>query len=171
MPLAPLDRRIPLEAIASARFGWSVGILIVLNGVQYALGAMVLLVIARIVLRNEWVSVVAWTLVVVALFVAPAIHSIGYAAAAAALMVAVLLRFGLVAFALMMMFERAMTRLPITLDLAAWYAGPSLVVLLGVGALALYGLQLVLNGQPDSVRIARASFGPREYDARGLSRR
>jgi len=82
------------------------------------------------------------------LFVVPRFHSISFAAATAALMVVVLLRFGLVAFALMMMFEHTMTRLPITLDLAAWYAGPSLVTSLGVGALALNGLHLVLNGQP-----------------------
>jgi hypothetical protein len=39
-------------------------------------------------------------------------------------------------------------RIPITLDIRAWYFGISLVTLLGIAGLAIYGFTAALGGQP-----------------------
>ena len=59
----------------------------------------------------------------------------------------ILLRFGLLAFVAMLLFA-GLLRGPVTLDLDAWSLGTSLVTLLAVATLALYGFTVALAGRP-----------------------
>jgi hypothetical protein len=59
----------------------------------------------------------------------------------------VLLRIGVLANAAMGIVAQALTYLPLTLDPDAWYFGRSLVVLLGIVGLAVYGFLVALNGR------------------------
>ena len=70
-----------------------------------------------------------------------------FAVAIAAFAVTVLLRFGLLSTAVMLFFTDLMTRLPVTLDSRAWYLPLSMLTLLVIGALALYGFVAALAGR------------------------
>lgn len=60
----------------------------------------------------------------------------------------ILLRLGLLACVVMLFFTALLARGPVTLDLDAWNIGTSLVALLLVAALALYGFTVALAGRP-----------------------
>ena len=73
---------------------------------------------------------------------------IGAAVILGVLGIAMLVRFGMLATLVMLIIERLFTRLPITLDLGAWYLEPSLTVVFVVLALGLYGFVVALGDQP-----------------------
>ena len=58
------------------------------------------------------------------------VPDIVYTVAGAVLFLAIMLRIGLLAGVFMLIAERLLTRLPLTLDLHAWYLGSSLMVVL-----------------------------------------
>ena len=66
----------------------------------------------------------------------------------ATLLVMVLLRYGLLAFAAAFLTLNLLSRFPITLDLSAWYVGASVLALGTVTLLALYGFLVSLAGRP-----------------------
>ena len=60
---------------------------------------------------------------------------------------AVLLRFGLVSTAVVLLYADFMKRLPVTLDAGSWYVAFSVLTLLLVGLLATYGFLVALAGR------------------------
>ena len=63
------------------------------------------------------------------------------------LVLAVLLRFGLVSTAVMLLYTDFMTRPPATLDAGSWYIVISVLTLVLVGAMTAYGFVVALAGQ------------------------
>ncbi len=144
----PLDQAYVLESLRPvAYFGLIVYFAIdVLNFSLAMLGTLLLL---RVVVRNEPISIVIWVLIVSTL-------NLGYSAmpwdvvfaiALAAFAVAVMIRFGLLSTAVMLLFTDLLTRLPVSLDPSSWYLPLSVFTLLIVGALALYGFVIALAGR------------------------
>ena len=64
---------------------------------------------------------------------------------------AILLRFGLLAAWVMLTVERMLTRMPLTLNVRAWYLESSLAIVILVAMIATYGFLVALAG--------RRSFG------------
>ena len=110
------------------------------------LGTLLLL---RVIVRNEWLSVVLWVLCVAMLNLADGAMPLQpvFAIAIAAFAVTVLLRFGLLSTAVMLFFTDLMTRLPVTLDSRAWYLQLSMLTLFLIAALAVYGFVAALAGR------------------------
>jgi serine/threonine-protein kinase len=117
---------------------------------QFSLGGAFLFLLARLIVRKTWPAV---ALVIVAWipFVPGGIAPFGWELVlmlAPPLLIAMtFLRVGLLAqFALLLM--DLLIRVPLTLDPDAWYFGNSLVVLIGVTALATYSFLISLGGRP-----------------------
>jgi hypothetical protein len=121
----------------------------VIDTLNFALAMLGTLLLLRVIVRNEPLAVVIWVLTVSTL-------NLGYSAmpwdlvfaiALAAFAVMVVLRFGLLSTAVMLLFTDLLTRLPVTLDPGAWYLPLSMFTLLIVGALAVYGFVVALAGR------------------------
>ncbi len=92
-----------------------------------------------------WLIVGIWVLIVVTLQVLGSSNpmiTVVFACLIPALDLIVLLRFGLVAFAIKMFVILLLQSFPITTDFSAWYGGSSLFTLLAVLALAGYTFAL-----------------------------
>ena len=117
--VSPLDQAYSLEALRLVPyFG-----LIVYFGIDvlnFALAMLGTLLLIRVIVRNQRVSVIIWVLSVATLNlgVGAMPWDLVFAVALAAFAVFVLLRFGLFSTAVMLFFTDLMTRLPITLERA-----------------------------------------------------
>ena len=130
---SPADSTITpaLHSLRSLRLFSSRIIFLVLDAMQFALGALFILVLLRVVLKRTWLAVVglllinlpltAWTWTPVAVV---------YALGSAGLFAAVVLRLGLLAGVIMLATERLLTSLPMTLDFEVWYVATSSAVLM-----------------------------------------
>jgi len=140
-----------LESLRSGRHFAGVLTFLTLDALQFALGGLFLLVVIRMVVRRSWLAILVWTLLASALNLLEG-SALGltflYAAATAAIAALVLLRRGLLALAVMLFCSRLLARLPLTLDLDAWYVGISVVTLCLIGALATCGFVLALARGP-----------------------
>jgi hypothetical protein len=137
-------RRAPSDALVA----WSLGallsplrlgsylIFVILDALQYALGAFFMLLFLRLIFRKTWLAVLG--LIAFSLLLAQS-AGVVYAVAGAAFFFVVVLRLGLLSGAAMLMSQRLLTRIPLTLHLDTWYAGATIAVLLSVMALALWG--------------------------------
>jgi hypothetical protein len=65
--------------------------------------------------------------------------------------VTIVLRFGLLSWSATLFALFVMTRLPVTLDVSAWYYGSSLLILLLIGGLAAYGCLVAVARPPRAV--------------------
>jgi hypothetical protein len=144
----PLDQAYVLEALRPVSY---IGLIVYFasDTLTFALAMLGLLLLLRVIVRNERLSVALWVLTVSTL-------NLGYGAmpwdpvfaiALSAFAVAILLRFGLVSTTVMLLFTDLMTRLPVTLDTRAWYLPLSVFTLLLVGALGAYGFIVALAGR------------------------
>ena len=139
-----------IESLVSARLlAWSL-LFAVLNGLQFALGALFFVVLIRMVVRKGWLAVII--LSVIAAPVAPGgVASLGGLAMAigtAAIAVATVMRVGLLAGAVAIICINLFTASALTLSPQSWYLGSSVAVLAVVIALAAYGFIVSLAGQP-----------------------
>jgi hypothetical protein len=138
--LRPLDQAYVLEALRPIRF---VGLTtyFALDTLTFALGALGMLLLLRVAVRSTRVAAVLWVLIVASLNLAggPLLWDAPFALAIATMSIVVLLRFGLVATAVELLYVDVMTRLPVTLDPGAWYLGLSAATLALVGGLTVYG--------------------------------
>jgi len=110
-----------------------------------------LAVLFRVALRRRWLAAPALIL----LLGAPNVFTprdpwlaLALGLLLATLLVAVLLRFGLLAFATAFLTFSLLLRFPITLDPSAWYVGASVMALGTVVLLAVYGFLVSLAGRP-----------------------
>jgi serine/threonine-protein kinase len=134
-----------LESLRSTRHLTSVVIFAALDGLQFALGGFFMLLLLRRLLRRTWLA----TAVLIAFSVAMAglnlsLVDVGYFVGTTALFVLIVLRVGLLAGVTMLVSERLLTRLPLTLDFNAWYMGASTAVLLIVAGIAIWGFSMTM---------------------------
>jgi len=149
---APSDTLIrALESLSSTpHFANMVFAHLVVTALQFALGGAFLLLLIRLIVRKMWLTI-ALTLLVGLPFVPGGVAPFGWEFVlmpVPPLLIGItFLRVGLLAqFALLLM--DLLIRVPLTLDPAAWYFGNSLVVLIGVAALATYSFLISLGGRP-----------------------
>jgi Protein kinase domain/zinc-ribbon domain len=114
----------------------------------FALAAAMLFFLLRAVLRKEWLAAAVFVL----FFAAPSFLIGGPISGAFSLVIAaaeifVFVRFGLLAWVFANYFGH-MLQFPLTTDSSAWYAGTSLLVLLVLAAIAVYGFRIALAGRP-----------------------
>ena len=125
-----------LDALLSPGHLLAAIIFAAVDALQYALGAFFMLLLLRLVLRATWPAVVV--LVAFSLLLAENAGTI-YALGGATLFFVVVLRVGIVAGAAMLITQRLLTRVPLTLNWTVWHAAPAAVVMVLVMAWALWG--------------------------------
>jgi hypothetical protein len=121
------------------------------NALLSSMMIMMMLLLFRVILRKQWLAVSAfflsWTSIL-ALGLDHSWVSIWFLLIVHALMLVVLLRYGLLASIAMFTFHLMSFRLVSTLDLSAWYGRGSLITLLLLAALAAYAFYISLAGRP-----------------------
>jgi hypothetical protein len=140
-----------LDCLRSGRHFAFVLVFYTLDALMSALGGLFVLLVIRVVLRKPWLAVSLWVALVAALFgfgttLSPWTWAV--AVAMASFSITVLLRLGLLSFAVMLLFSRLITRVPVTLDFREWYAGTSIAALSIVAALAIYGYLVAVAERP-----------------------
>jgi hypothetical protein len=119
----------------------------------FALAWPFLLLLLRLIVRKMWIAAPLWILIGIPFGLGGAAISgwaLVHVIAAAVMAITVLRRVGLVAL-FAMVFTGVLMQVPMTLDTDAWYFGRSLVVLLVLAALAIYGFMVSLG--------SRSAFG------------
>jgi hypothetical protein len=139
-----------LESLRSSRQTAAILTWSVLDGVQFALGALFFVLLVRMLMRKTWVAVGALIVLSTPLILGGTSGLVGFLGAVAmgVLGVTILLRIGLLAYAVTLICERILTHVPLTLDPDSWYFGSSVLVLLLVGAITAYGFIVSLGGHP-----------------------
>jgi len=117
-----------------------------------AFTTLFLLFLGRVFLRRQWLAV-AVTAVLMTIFVLGELGenflvSLPFAVAIAALWLIVLIRFGFLALCVFMWIFLLLQSFPITLDFSRWYVGRSMLLVLAVIGLAIYGFRAALAGRP-----------------------
>jgi hypothetical protein len=129
----------------------------VTGSIIQAFTVVFLLLFLSLLLRKDWLGILAGFLVLTALLVSPRIgqeYSIGLlvsvVANAAYVLCAVLcaVRIGPLALMVTLLFDALWFFFPITTELTAWYAGNFVLDLILLVALAIYGFYTSLAGQP-----------------------
>ena len=125
---------------------------IVPNCVVQALVWFVLIFILRVFLRRDWLAAGAFVLIYMALNtlanpLAPTLSAL-FAGAETALLVFMMLRFGLVALIASSFAYVLLLMFPLTADFSVWYAGASLFALLSAAAISAFALHTSLAGRP-----------------------
>ena len=146
----PLDQAYSLEGLRSIRYFIGLAVYFALDTLNFSLGALGMLLLVRLIVRNAWVSGFIWVVILASVNMDGGVFpwDVVFALAMALLAIAVLLRFGLVSSAVMLLYTDLLTRLPVTLDTRSWYVALSVLTLLLVGALATYGFVTALADQP-----------------------
>ena len=121
------------------------------NALLSSMMIMMMLLLFRVILRKQWLAVSTFFLLWTSILALGLDHSwvsIWFLLIVHALMLVVLLRYGLLASIAMFTFHLMSWRLVSTLDLSAWYSRGSLVTLLLLTALAAYAFYISLAGRP-----------------------
>jgi tRNA A-37 threonylcarbamoyl transferase component Bud32 len=140
LPPAPFTST--LDGLGSWRQFASLAMFVHLEAVSLALGWLLILLLLRILLRDDKLAALGAIMVGLPLGTLPGDHllvDVTVAVLVAAVSVFVLLRFGLFALVVEISFANAMTRLPMTLNLSDWYAGRSVIILVCLMGLIAYG--------------------------------
>ena len=119
------------------------------HAVRESLIFVFMLVVLRVLLRNQWLAVAAFTAIWVSMAVlggappvAIAVNALIYSSIAFTV-----LRFGLLAIATTMLFDSVINEIPFTLNVSAWYFGLSIVMMTAVLALVVWGFLQAIRGQ------------------------
>ncbi len=105
----------------------------------------------RLITRSEWGAAALYAVLGVALEnigVTHAAAGVVFSMASGLLIVFILFRYGLVALTVAFFVNELLSGFPLTLDFSQWYAGTSLLALLCVLALAVFGFREALAGRP-----------------------
>jgi hypothetical protein len=114
------------------------------------IGLFFLLVFLKAVLRKTWLAVGVTLLLASGLAANQDFFNVWswlFAVAIWVVLLAVILRLGLLASVISFLIASALTNLPYTTDLSAWYAGPLYLVLLILAALVGWGVYVTLAGR------------------------
>jgi Protein kinase domain len=131
-----------LESLASTRHFLFVLTFDSLESVQYAISGLFFLMLNRVILRKTWLAAAVLAFLTMPLTpggIPQSVPEFICVMATSLILIAVVLRAGLLAFLTTFLSYNLLTRLPVTLDIGAWYFGTSLTTLLIVAALATYG--------------------------------
>jgi serine/threonine-protein kinase len=124
----------------------------VLESLEYALGALFLMFVIRVIVRKTWIAAGIAALLVVPLGFRGGDPLSGWeliwVVGSGLFGTTILLRVGLLACLVMLFFTGSLTVGAVTLDPGAWYFGTSAVTLLVVTALAVYGFLVSLGDRP-----------------------
>jgi tRNA A-37 threonylcarbamoyl transferase component Bud32 len=150
------DHPIPSDILAAALESLSsprhfIGILTeaIVTASAYALAGLLFLMLIRVIVRITWVAAA-----ITAVGFVPLLSDGGleiYSLLLALAGVTIVLRFGLLSWSATLLALFVTTRLPVTLDVNAWYYGSSLSILLLVGGLAAYGCLVAVERAPRAV--------------------
>jgi serine/threonine-protein kinase len=115
-----------------------------------ALAVTSLLILSWVILRRRWLAVAMAGLVLALLDISAEniLVEVPMVLALATLTILVATRFGIVALAVSFLSRDLLLSSPLTLDFSRWYAGRSLLVLLILAGLAIYGFRASLGGKP-----------------------
>jgi Protein kinase domain len=144
----------PIPSDPLALSGWDDLLAILLDrqliAATMALVIVFVLFMARSILRRQWLAIAATGSVLVVINMGGENFSVEFpmAVLVAALTLAVLLRFGLLALAITQFTFLLLVSFPFTTDLSQWYAGRGLFGLLVILGLAFFGFRTALAGQP-----------------------
>jgi serine/threonine-protein kinase len=119
------------------------------SAVLYALVFLFMLVLLRVILRNQWLAMAIWCVLVGGPLVGenPALEWF-FGLGRAVVMLLVLTRGGLLPLTVALFFMFSAFEVPLTLDITAWYATRGLPVVLFLVGLALYGFHTSLARKP-----------------------
>jgi serine/threonine-protein kinase len=121
------------------------------KGIGFFIGAFVLLLLLRILMRRPWLANGAFALIMLVLFTdgltADYFDWIGTAITIAIILVT-MIRFGLLSFIVLAFSYALLAGCPFMLDFSSWYAGVGLVGPLAALALAGCGFWIALAGRP-----------------------
>jgi len=121
------------------------------NGIGIFIGAFVLLLLLRILLRRPWLANGAFFLILFVLFTEGFTSDLMdwiISATAVAVILITMIRFGLLSFVVFAFVFPLFVSFPTTLDFSSWYAGVGLIGPLVAVALAGYGFWIALAGRP-----------------------
>ncbi len=115
------------------------------------MGILVLLLLARIVLRTTWLAILAITIVISfagTITTGNPYVDVCFGAVTAILHVILLFRLGFLAIVVAEFAGDILTVFPMTFDAGSWYFGITLLALVVVGALTTFGFRVALAGRP-----------------------
>jgi hypothetical protein len=115
-----------------------------------AIAMMSLFLLLNLILRKKWLAAIALGLVTFVVSLSGENFSIEvpFAFLQAAVLVVVVLRFGLLSLAVLQFVSPVLQAAPITLDFSQWYAGRSFFALALFVGIALYGFRVALGKRP-----------------------
>lgn len=116
-----------------------------------SLAVLFLLLLLRIILRRDWAAITVCAAIITFFAIDPngnVAVDIAFGALLTAIILFVLLRFGLLALVACFLFLLLFQNYPITSDFSAWYVEATLFVLAVTIGLAVYGFYISLAGQP-----------------------
>ena len=133
------------------------GVIPIVSSMFAALGADVIncllfffvVFVSRVALRKEWLAVAATVVTIAVIDYAPGnmrLSDLPFEIALVGILTVAILRFGLIA-AIFAYATESTLRLPHTLDFSAWYAGTTMVPLILLALLAIYGFRTALGGR------------------------
>jgi hypothetical protein len=132
----------PLDGLGSWRQFAGLALFVHLDALQIGLGWLLILLLLRMVFRSDRMAIIVSIMVTAPLIMQVGNHialEILLGALITALSLFGLLRFGLLSLVVELSFSSAMFFLPVSLDPSDWYQARSMLVLLGLAAVAAYG--------------------------------
>jgi hypothetical protein len=115
------------------------------------MGFFLTLFLLRVLLRRQWLAVVAFILLLnVGLGLADdhLVIFTSFLAILAGLSISALIRFGVLALVISPVATYTLTRFPVTTDFSTWYAGSTIFALAVVLALTAYAFRTAVAGRP-----------------------
>jgi hypothetical protein len=148
---APLDTGLwSIESLRGLRQAFTAVVALPTRSVQQTFFGITMFLVLRLLLRKTWLAVGAMSLLALVLFNPsagnPWPYLIGFSTGMALFWI-VLLRCGLLAIVIGGCVESLLIELPLTLDLKAWYAEVTLMVLLLVLGLTAWGFRVAVRGR------------------------
>jgi serine/threonine-protein kinase len=140
--------------LLGTRYAFAGALFTVMRAIQNAMQIVCVVVFLRILVRKNWLVFVLGTVAILPVAmsgtIVPERLALGIAIAASGIgmMFFVLLRFGLLALAVTFYSFLVMDVFPLTTDFTRPYAGTSLVVLLAIASLAIYGYYASRGDEP-----------------------
>ncbi len=120
------------------------------DGITFALGTFLLMFLLRLILRKDWLAAVGFVgifMVLKGLSSDEGLWVLSFSAVVYTVFVILLLRYGIVPLVVSIFTADALLLAPLTLDFSAWYILNSLVALLAVLAVAVYGFRCTVAGK------------------------
>src|SRR5262249_53929862 len=154
----PIPLTIPVAPEMISRFGPPVdwGVIIRFAGFSIS-GAMFTFMVAfvlHLILRKQWLSWVAYVLLVTAQYsrIEPSPERVGWALVAALILAVLVGRFGLLATVSALFTSIVWSLAPLTTDLSTWYARQGVAAVLVVVGLAVYGFVVSVGAKRLALR-------------------